>query len=113
MRKVNARGGPSSAPPSHSGLTTQTNFGFLKTPQRPSFLMHELRREIVGKGSYLERGSTTAGVNGVQFDPIESIIGKDCNDLAGLKLGPAHPARADSYSKPRFGAGNDAVGRTD
>src|SRR5277367_2919458 len=74
-------------------------------------MVHELRGEIVGNGSYLERGSTAARINGVQLDPIELIIGKDRNDFAGLKLGSAHPSRGDGYSKPRFGAGNDAIGR--
>jgi hypothetical protein len=39
--------------------------------------VHELSREIIGKGSYLERGSTATGVNGVHLDPIELIIGND------------------------------------
>jgi hypothetical protein len=43
--------------------------------------VHELSREIIGKGSYLERGSTAAWVNGVQLDPIKLIIGKDRDDL--------------------------------
>src|SRR5271154_3232899 len=76
-------------------------------------MVHELRREIVGNGSYLERGSTAARINGVQLDPFELIIGKDRNDFTGLELGPAHPSGGDAYSKPRFGAGSDAVGRGD
>ena len=36
---------------------------------------HELRREIIGKGSYLDRGATAGRVNGVQLDPIKLIIG--------------------------------------
>lgn len=47
--------------------------------------MHELSREIIGKGSYLERGSTAARVNGVQLDPIKLIIGKDRDELPGLE----------------------------
>ena len=73
-------------------------------------MVHELRREIVGNGSYLERWSTAARINGVQLDPIELIIGKDRNDFAGLELGPAHPSRGDGYSKPGFRAGNNAIG---
>jgi hypothetical protein len=73
----------------------------------------QLRGEIVGNGSYLERRSTATRIDGVQFDPIELIIGKDRNDFAGLEFAPAHPSRGDGYSKPRFGAGNDAVRRGD
>jgi hypothetical protein len=46
--------------------------------------VHELRREIIGKGWYLERGSTAARVNGVQLDPIKLIIGKERDELARL-----------------------------
>ena len=49
--------------------------------------MHELGREIIGKGSYLERGSTAARVDGVQLDPIQLIIGKDRDELPGLEFG--------------------------
>ena len=80
-------------------------------PSAAFIFVHKLSRQIIRKGSYLERGSTAARINGVQLDPIELIIGKDRNDFAGLELGPAHPSRGDGYSKPRFGAGNDAVGR--
>ena len=56
--------------------------------------VHELSRQIIGKGSYLERGSTTTRVNGVHLDPIKLIIGKDRDELPGLEFGPAHPSRA-------------------
>ena len=75
--------------------------------------VHELSREIIGKGSYLERESTAARVNGVQLDPIKLIIGEDRDELPGLEFGPAHPSRGERYSEPRFGAGDDAVGRGD
>src|SRR5437660_3222247 len=75
--------------------------------------VHELSREIIGKGSYLERGSTAARVNGVQLDPLKLIFGKDRDQLPGLEFGPAHPPRGERYSEPRFGAGDDAVGRGD
>ena len=97
----------SSTPPT---CEDKTAFGFLQTPQPPSFLVDELRRKIIGKGSYLERQATAARVDRVQFDRIELIIGKDRGDLACLELGPAHPSRGDGNSKPCFGAGNDAVG---
>jgi hypothetical protein len=72
--------------------------------------VHELSRQIIGKGSYLERGSTTTRVNGVHLDPIKLIIGKDRDELPGLEFGPAHPSRGERYSESRFGAGNDAIG---
>src|SRR5258707_12485190 len=72
--------------------------------------VHELSREIIGKGSYLERGSTAARVNGVQLDPIKLIIGKDRDELPGLEFGPAHPSRGERCSQPRFGAGHAALG---
>jgi hypothetical protein len=50
-------------------------------------LVHELRREIIGKGSYLERGSTATWVKGVQLDPIKLIIGKDRDELIGETVG--------------------------
>src|SRR2546430_14164502 len=75
--------------------------------------VHELSREIIGKGTYLERGSTAAGENGVQLDPIKLITGKDCDELPGLEFGPAHPSRGERYSEPRFDAGDDADGRGD
>jgi hypothetical protein len=75
--------------------------------------VHELSREIIGKGSYLERGSTATRVNGVHLDPIKLIIGKDRDEVPGLEFGAAHPSRGERYSEPRFGAGNDAVGRGD
>src|SRR5258705_7998064 len=76
-------------------------------------LVHELSREIIGKGSYLERGSTAARVDGVQLDRIKLILGKDRDELPGLEFGPTHPSRGERYSEPRFGAGDDAVGRGD
>ena len=76
-----------------------------------AFIVHELRREIVGNCPHLKRGSAAGRINGVQFDPIELIVGKDRNDFASLELGPAHPSRGDSYSKPGFRAGNNAIGR--
>src|SRR5437660_4363508 len=75
--------------------------------------VHELSREIIGKGAYLERGSTAARVNGLQLDPIKLIIGKDRDELPGLEFGPAHPSRGERYSEPRFGARDDAFGRGD
>ena len=72
--------------------------------------LRELRREIIRKRSYFERGTTAARVNGVQLDPIKLIIGKDRDELPGLEFGPAHPSRGERYSKPRFGAGDDAIG---
>src|SRR5581483_8413951 len=74
---------------------------------------HEWCRKIIRKGSYLERRATAARVDGVQFDPIKLIIGKDRDDLACLEFGPAHPSRGDGYSEPCFGTGNNAVGRGD
>src|SRR5580658_1128689 len=53
--------------------------------------LHELSREIIRKGSHLERRSTAGRVNGVQLDPIELIIGKDRDEFPGLEFGPAHP----------------------
>ena len=79
-------------------------------PFEPPSFLHELSRKIIGKGSYLERGSTAARVDGVQLDPIKLIIGKDRDEFPGLEFGPAHPSRGERYSKPRFGAGDDAVG---
>jgi hypothetical protein len=64
--------------------------------QLPSFFVHELSREIIGKGSYLERGSTTARVNGVQPNPIKLIIGKDCDELPGLEFRARHIHREAS-----------------
>jgi hypothetical protein len=49
----------------------------------------------------------------VQLHPGKLIIRKDRDELAGLKFGPAHPARGERYSEARFGAGDDAVGRGD
>jgi len=63
--------------------------------------------------SYLERGSTAPGVNGVQLDPIKLIIGKDRDELAGLEFGPAHPSRGEGYSESRLGASDEALGRGD
>src|SRR6266851_1396628 len=64
--------------------------------------VHELGREIIGKGSYLERGATAARVNGVQLDPIKLIIGKDRDEFPGREFGPAHPSRSDRYAESRF-----------
>src|SRR5215472_16635899 len=61
----------------------------------------------------LERGVTAARVNGVQLDPSKLIVGKDRDDFAGLKLGPAYPSGGDGYSKSRLSAGDDALGRGD
>ena len=46
-----------------------------------------------------ERATTVQRARG-RFDP-------------GLEFGPAHPSRGERYSEPRFGAGDDAVGRGD
>jgi len=45
--------------------------------------VHELSCEIIGKGSYLERGSTATGVNGVHLNPIKLIIGKNRDEVPG------------------------------
>src|SRR5438105_2440991 len=68
------------------------------------------RRQIIGKGSYLESGSPAARPNGVQLDPIKLMIGEDRDELPRIEFGPAHPSRGKCYSQPRLGAGNDAVG---
>src|ERR1700747_1616345 len=49
----------------------------------------------------------------MQLDPLKLIIGKDRDGLPGLEFGSAHPSRGERYSEPRFGAGDDAVGRCD
>ena len=56
--------------------------------------MHELSREKIGKGSYLQRRSTAARVDGMQLIAIKLIIGKNHDELRGLEFGPAHPSRA-------------------
>ena len=99
--------------PDACGISRSTSIMQVGADASAAFIAHELRREIVGNGSYLQRGPTAARINGVQLDPIELMVGKDRNDFAGLELGPAHPSRSDGYSKPRFGAGNDAIGRGD
>jgi hypothetical protein len=73
----------------------------------------ELSREIIGKGSYFERGPTAARVNGVQLDSIKLVVGKDRDELTGLEFGAAHPSRGERYAEPRFGAGDNAFGRGD
>src|SRR5258705_721315 len=55
-------------------------------------LVREVGREIVGKGSYLERWSTATRVNGVQLDPLKFVIGKDRDELPGLEFGPGGAA---------------------
>ena len=49
----------------------------------------------------------------MQLEPSKLVIGEDCDELPCLQFGPAHPSRGERYSKPRFGAGDDAVGRGD
>lgn len=88
----------------------RTSIRFAARASAAYIFVHELSREIIGKGSYLERGSTAARVDGVQLDPIKLIVGKDRDELPGLEFGPAHPSRGERYSEPRFGAGDDAVG---
>src|SRR5205823_3762264 len=110
--------GLTAAPQCHSGtafglLSDQFARERLRDFSAAFIFVHELSREIIGKGSYLERGSTAARVNGVQLDPIKLIIGKDRDELPGLEFGPAHPSRGERYSEPRFRAGDDAVGRGD
>jgi hypothetical protein len=75
--------------------------------------VHELSRDTIAKGSYLERGSTAGGVNGVHLDPIKFVVRKDRDELPGLEFSPAHPSRGERYAEPRFGAGDNTVGRGD
>src|SRR5947209_20432983 len=87
--------------------------GFRAQASAAFILVHELSRQVIGKGSYLERGSTAPGVNGVQLDPIKLIIGKDRDEIAGLEFGPAHPSRGEGYSESRLGASDEALRRGD
>src|SRR2546423_1546148 len=60
--------------------------------------MHELSRQIIGKGSHLESRPAAAGVAGMQLDPIRGITGKDRDAPARLELGSPEQ-RAESAAR--------------